>query len=75
MDKPDELTQEQWQMHLRQQGPDADKMIFSPLGGPYPRRLPNWQYITDPDDLRETAGMTDEEAMAWMDIPWSDESK
>jgi hypothetical protein len=33
------------------------------------RQLPDGRVISDPDAIRETADMTDEEAMAWLDIP------
>ena len=50
-------------------GPRPEDMVFSPLGGPYPRLLPDGRVIKDPDAIREVADMSDEEAMAWLDIP------
>jgi hypothetical protein len=49
--------------------PPLEGMIFSKLGDPRPRLLPDNRVITDPDAIRETADMTDEQAMAWLDIP------
>lgn len=49
--------------------PRPEDMLFSPLGGLYPRLLPDGRVIADPDAIRETADLTDEEAVAWLDIP------
>jgi hypothetical protein len=50
-------------------GPPAELMIFTKIGDPRPRALPDGRTIFDPDAIRETANMTDDEAMAWFDIP------
>ncbi len=44
--------------------PQPENMIFSPLGGPYPRLLPDGRMIRD-GSLVDT--LTDEEAMEWLD--------
>jgi hypothetical protein len=49
--------------------PEPEDMLFTKLGDPRPRLLPDGRVIADPDALREVADLTDEEAMAWLDIP------
>lgn len=60
----EEMLQERLTAH-----PPPEGMLFSPRNGPHPRLLPDNRVITDPDAIRETADMSDEEAMAWLDIP------
>jgi hypothetical protein len=49
--------------------PRPQDMIITKFEDPRPRLLPDNRIITDPDALREVADLTDEEAMAWLDIP------
>ena len=49
--------------------PRPEDMVFTRFEDPRPRLLPDNRIITDPDAIRETADMTDEEAMEWLDIP------
>ena len=49
--------------------PRPEDMVITKLGDPRPRLLPDNRIITDPDAIRETADMTDAQAMAWLDIP------
>jgi hypothetical protein len=49
--------------------PRPEDMVITKLSDPRPRLLPDNRIITDHDAIRETADMTDEDAMAWLDIP------
>jgi hypothetical protein len=61
-------TDEQMMQDRISQHPPAHLMIFTKLGGPYPRQMPDGRVVKDPDTLRQIAHMTDNEVMEWLDI-------